>query len=127
LSGKSLGRRKQRHTAEEVWVPQRQKAGLNQIRHGDANGNIENQAVIRGDDEIPARRRKEINERQERDQDRGHETLRFSRMTIETHQSGNGKPELSGTKTPAWVFHAVRQPLAVRQAEATRGQTRPGK
>jgi hypothetical protein len=39
-------------------------------------------------------------------------------MTIETHQSGNGKPERSGTKTPAWVFAAVRRPSAMRQAEA---------
>jgi len=27
-------------------------------------------------------------------------------MTIETHQSGNGKPERSGTKTPASTAHA---------------------
>lgn len=90
-------------------------AGVKQIRDGDADGDIENQAVIRGDDETPASRRPEIDEGQERDHDRGHTTRRYFGETIEAHENENGKPERSGTKTPASAFRHAPATLSRAQ------------
>ena len=79
----SLRRSQQRQASEDVRIPKRQVAGADQTRGGNAHWNIENHAVIWGDNQTPARCREEIEEREQRDDYRGRTTRRYFRMKTE--------------------------------------------
>jgi hypothetical protein len=65
-----LRRAQQRHSAKDVRIPKRRMTVADEIRHYHPQRNILNNAVIRTENNVSANCRPEIDERQERDEER---------------------------------------------------------